>query len=165
MNQKKKIGQSIRFGIVTIICPSMTSIVCKFSCCLVDASCSWSTVLDLRYNAWTAKHCNVFYHSLKSTSKPYAVSFSAHIFWININDCLVIVTDVAIPWVLITVAVVQATGSGDKRPHFTVEPPSRILWPATRGAYAVCRATGHPPPEIHWVTAEGQILTTIPGLR
>ncbi|XP_063362199.1 cell adhesion molecule Dscam2-like isoform X1 [Cydia amplana] len=69
----------------------------------------------------------------------------------------------AIPWILVTLASVQATS--DKRPHFVVEPPSRILWPATRGAHAACRATGHPTPDVHWVTAEGQLLTTLPGLR
>ncbi|KAM3964353.1 cell adhesion molecule Dscam2 [Aphomia sociella] len=62
-------------------------------------------------------------------------------------------------------AVVQVACTGDKRPHFVLEPPSRVLWPATRGAYAACRASGHPSPDIHWVTAEGQLLTTIPGLR
>ncbi|XP_063825275.1 cell adhesion molecule Dscam2-like [Ostrinia nubilalis] len=68
-------------------------------------------------------------------------------------------------FVLVALAVAQAAGTGDKRPHFTMEPPSRLLWPATRGAYAACRATGHPPPDIHWVTSEGQLVTTIPGLR
>ncbi|CAH2106530.1 unnamed protein product [Euphydryas editha] len=71
-----------------------------------------------------------------------------------------------IQWVIgITLAVGLVASSGDKRPHFVVEPPSRVLWPATRGAYAACRATGHPTPEVHWVTAEGQVITTIPGLR
>ncbi|XP_052759492.1 cell adhesion molecule Dscam2-like isoform X1 [Galleria mellonella] len=67
--------------------------------------------------------------------------------------------------ILIALAVAQAASTGDKRPHFVLEPPSRVLWPATRGAYAACRATGHPAPDLHWVTAEGQLLTTIPGLR
>ncbi|KAL0892915.1 hypothetical protein ABMA27_014593 [Loxostege sticticalis] len=67
--------------------------------------------------------------------------------------------------VLVALAVTQAAGTGDKRPHFAIEPPSRLLWPATRGAYAACRATGHPPPDVHWVTSEGQLVTTIPGLR
>ncbi|CAH2268968.1 jg15993 [Pararge aegeria aegeria] len=71
-----------------------------------------------------------------------------------------------IQWIIgITLAVGLAASSGDKRPHFVVEPPSRVLWPATRGAYAACRASGHPTPDVHWVTAEGQVITTIPGLR
>lgn len=67
-----------------------------------------------------------------------------------------------IPW---TLAIIAAALASAKRPHFTVEPPARVLWPATRGAHALCRATGHPTPDVNWVTAEGQILTTIPGLR
>ncbi|KOB73879.1 Uncharacterized protein OBRU01_09329 [Operophtera brumata] len=66
--------------------------------------------------------------------------------------------------ILATLAFTRASAS-DKRPHFAVEPPSRLLWPATRGAYALCRANGHPTPDIHWVTNEGQLYTTIPGLR
>ncbi|KAI8435828.1 hypothetical protein MSG28_004045 [Choristoneura fumiferana] len=66
---------------------------------------------------------------------------------------------------ILLAALAAAQATGDKRPHFVVEPPSRVLWPATRGAHAVCRAAGHPPPDVHWVTAEGQLLTTIPGLR
>ncbi|XP_041978184.1 Down syndrome cell adhesion molecule-like protein Dscam2 isoform X2 [Aricia agestis] len=68
-------------------------------------------------------------------------------------------------WLLVAASLALAASSGDKRPHFTVEPPPRVLWPATRGAHAVCRASGHPQPEVHWVTAEGQVITTIPGLR
>ncbi|CAH2037690.1 unnamed protein product, partial [Iphiclides podalirius] len=68
-------------------------------------------------------------------------------------------------WTVAILAVALATSAGNKRPHFTLEPPSRVLWPSTRGAYAACRATGHPAPDLSWVTAEGQILTTIPGLR
>ncbi|RVE41964.1 hypothetical protein evm_013388 [Chilo suppressalis] len=66
---------------------------------------------------------------------------------------------------LLIALAVQAASTGDKRPHFAVEPPPRLLWPATRGAHATCRATGHPTPDVHWVTAEGQVVTTIPGLR
>ncbi|KAJ8730195.1 hypothetical protein PYW07_017233 [Mythimna separata] len=73
--------------------------------------------------------------------------------------------DYTLPWMLITVAVLEAVGASDKRPRFVTEPPARVLWPATRGAHALCRASGHPPPDVHWVTAEGQLLTTIPGLR
>ncbi|KAJ0177118.1 hypothetical protein K1T71_007127 [Dendrolimus kikuchii] len=61
--------------------------------------------------------------------------------------------------------VIVGARSSDKRPHFVVEPPSRLLWPATKGAYASCRAAGHPTPDLHWITSEGQLLTTIPGLR
>ncbi|XP_072932101.1 cell adhesion molecule Dscam2-like [Epargyreus clarus] len=68
-------------------------------------------------------------------------------------------------WLFFLLSVHLAASSSDKRPHFVVEPPPRVLWPATRGAYATCRATGHPAPDVHWVTAEGQVITTIPGLR
>ncbi|XP_045529464.1 Down syndrome cell adhesion molecule-like protein Dscam2 isoform X2 [Pieris brassicae] len=67
--------------------------------------------------------------------------------------------------VVVVALAIGLAASTDKRPHFTTEPPPRVLWPATRGAYVVCRASGHPTPDIHWVTAEGQVLTTIPGLR
>ncbi|CAG4980130.1 unnamed protein product [Colias eurytheme] len=71
-----------------------------------------------------------------------------------------------IQWALVVIlAIGLAASTGDKRPHFTTEPPPRVLWPATRGAYAVCRASGHPTPDVHWVTSEGQVITTIPGLR
>ncbi|XP_037872857.1 cell adhesion molecule Dscam2 isoform X2 [Bombyx mori] len=66
--------------------------------------------------------------------------------------------------VIVSLVVADASSS-DKRPGFVVEPPSRLLWPSTRGAHAECRATGHPTPDVYWVTAEGQVLTTIPGLR
>ncbi|CAG9094267.1 unnamed protein product [Plutella xylostella] len=69
-----------------------------------------------------------------------------------------------LPWLLATLLLAEGS-SPDKRPQFTTEPPARLLWPATRGATAVCRASGHPTPEVHWVTTEGQVLTTIPGLR
>lgn len=66
-------------------------------------------------------------------------------------------------WMVLTLVVL--VDAIDKRPRFVIEPPARVLWPATRGAHALCRATGHPTPEIHWITSEGQLLTTIPGLR
>ncbi|KAG7302820.1 hypothetical protein JYU34_012799 [Plutella xylostella] len=69
-----------------------------------------------------------------------------------------------LPWLLATLLLAEGS-SPDRRPQFTTEPPARLLWPATRGATAVCRASGHPTPEVHWVTTEGQVLTTIPGLR
>ncbi|KAL4709858.1 hypothetical protein ACJJTC_003821 [Scirpophaga incertulas] len=66
---------------------------------------------------------------------------------------------------LLIALIARVSSTGDKRPHFVVEPPSRLLWPATRGAHAACRAAGHPTPDVHWVTSEGQLVTTIPGLR
>lgn len=74
------------------------------------------------------------------------------------------VSEYTLLWIL-QVLVIGDANAGDKKPHFTIEPPARLLWPATKGAYASCRATGHPPPDVHWVTAEGQLLTTIPSLR
>ncbi|GBP87135.1 hypothetical protein EVAR_99866_1 [Eumeta japonica] len=60
--------------------------------------------------------------------------------------------------------VTALAAAGDKKPQFVLEPPARVLWAATRGAHAHCRATGHPTPAVHWLTADGHPLTTIPGL-
>lgn len=50
-------------------------------------------------------------------------------------------------------------------PAFIQEPPSYVLFSNNTGAQITCLAHGIPTPSITWLTKEGILINTVPGLR
>ncbi|XP_031836496.1 Down syndrome cell adhesion molecule 2 isoform X5 [Nomia melanderi] len=50
-------------------------------------------------------------------------------------------------------------------PSFVMEPPSRVEFSNSSGAWLDCTATGSPPPNIDWSTADGHPVNDVPGVR
>ena len=50
-------------------------------------------------------------------------------------------------------------------PSFLIEPPSRVEFSNSSGAWLDCAATGSPPPNIDWSTADGLPAGDVPGVR
>ncbi|XP_017879716.1 Down syndrome cell adhesion molecule-like protein Dscam2 isoform X1 [Ceratina calcarata] len=50
-------------------------------------------------------------------------------------------------------------------PSFVMEPPSRVEFSNSSGAWLDCTATGSPPPNIDWSTADGHPVNDITGVR
>lgn len=50
-------------------------------------------------------------------------------------------------------------------PSFLIEPPSRVEFSNSSGAWLDCAATGNPTPNIDWSTADGLPATDVPGVR
>ncbi|XP_043583332.1 Down syndrome cell adhesion molecule-like protein Dscam2 isoform X5 [Bombus pyrosoma] len=50
-------------------------------------------------------------------------------------------------------------------PSFVIEPPSRVEFSNSSGAWLDCTATGSPPPNIDWSTADGHPVNDVPGVR
>ncbi|KAK9305336.1 hypothetical protein QLX08_003596 [Tetragonisca angustula] len=76
-------------------------------------------------------------------------------------SCLIIVGAAA--------AVRSAGGHGFdahlRGPSFVMEPPSRVEFSNSSGAWLDCTATGSPPPNIDWSTADGHPVNDVPGVR
>lgn len=69
-----------------------------------------------------------------------------------------------------TVGVVDsASGHGFdahlRGPSFIIEPPSRIEFSNSSGAWLDCAASGTPPPNIDWTTPDGHPIGDVPGVR
>ncbi|XP_076249076.1 Down syndrome cell adhesion molecule 2 isoform X11 [Calliopsis andreniformis] len=66
-------------------------------------------------------------------------------------------------------AVTSAGGHGFdahlRGPSFVIEPPSRVEFSNSSGAWLDCTATGSPPPNIDWSTADGHPVNDVPGVR
>ncbi|XP_076179317.1 Down syndrome cell adhesion molecule 2 [Ptiloglossa arizonensis] len=66
-------------------------------------------------------------------------------------------------------AVTSASGHGFdahlRGPSFVMEPPSRVEFSNSSGAWLDCTATGSPPPNIDWSTADGHPVNDVPGVR
>ncbi|XP_076767050.1 Down syndrome cell adhesion molecule 2 isoform X2 [Xylocopa sonorina] len=66
-------------------------------------------------------------------------------------------------------AVTSAGGHGFdahlRGPSFVMEPPSRVEFSNSSGAWLDCTATGSPPPNIDWSTADGHPVNDVPGVR
>ncbi|XP_076618298.1 Down syndrome cell adhesion molecule 2 isoform X3 [Colletes latitarsis] len=66
-------------------------------------------------------------------------------------------------------AVTSASGHGFdahlRGPSFVMEPPSRMEFSNSSGAWLDCTATGSPPPNIDWSTADGHPVNDVPGVR
>ncbi|XP_048262404.1 Down syndrome cell adhesion molecule-like protein Dscam2 isoform X1 [Bombus terrestris] len=66
-------------------------------------------------------------------------------------------------------AVTSAGGHGFdahlRGPSFVIEPPSRVEFSNSSGAWLDCSATGSPPPNIDWSTADGHPVNDVPGVR
>ncbi|XP_015430998.1 PREDICTED: Down syndrome cell adhesion molecule-like protein Dscam2 [Dufourea novaeangliae] len=66
-------------------------------------------------------------------------------------------------------AVTSAGGHGFdahlRGPSFVMEPPSRIEFSNSSGAWLDCSATGSPPPNIDWSTADGHPVNDVSGVR
>ncbi|XP_048515678.1 Down syndrome cell adhesion molecule-like protein Dscam2 isoform X2 [Athalia rosae] len=65
-------------------------------------------------------------------------------------------------------AVVSSVGGFDahlRGPSFLIEPQSRIEFSNSSGAWLDCAASGSPPPNIDWVTADGLLASDVPGVR
>ncbi|XP_053996008.1 cell adhesion molecule Dscam2-like isoform X5 [Hylaeus anthracinus] len=66
-------------------------------------------------------------------------------------------------------AVTSASGHGFdahlRGPSFVIEPPSRVEFSNSSGAWLDCTATGSPPPNIDWSTADGHPVNDVPGVR
>ncbi|XP_076288258.1 Down syndrome cell adhesion molecule 2 isoform X4 [Lasioglossum baleicum] len=66
-------------------------------------------------------------------------------------------------------AVMSAGGHGFdahlRGPSFVMEPPSRVEFSNSSGAWLDCTATGSPPPNIDWSTADGHPVNDVPGVR
>ncbi|XP_076663878.1 Down syndrome cell adhesion molecule 2 isoform X5 [Andrena cerasifolii] len=75
--------------------------------------------------------------------------------------CLIIVGAAAV--------VTSAGGHGFdahlRGPSFVMEPPSRVEFSNSSGAWLDCTATGSPPPNIDWSTADGHPVNDVPGVR
>lgn len=50
-------------------------------------------------------------------------------------------------------------------PAFIQEPPSYVLFSNNTGAQITCLAHGNPTPTITWLTKDGTLINTVPGLR
>lgn len=50
-------------------------------------------------------------------------------------------------------------------PSIIVEPPSRVEFSNSSGAWLDCTASGSPPPNIDWSTADGLPAGDVPGVR
>ena len=50
-------------------------------------------------------------------------------------------------------------------PAFIQEPPSYVLFSNNTGAQITCLAHGNPTPSITWLTKDGTMINTVPGLR
>lgn len=50
-------------------------------------------------------------------------------------------------------------------PSFVLEPPSRIEFSNSSGAWLDCTASGSPPPNIDWSTADGHPVNDVSGVR
>ncbi|XP_032686648.1 Down syndrome cell adhesion molecule-like protein Dscam2 isoform X7 [Odontomachus brunneus] len=50
-------------------------------------------------------------------------------------------------------------------PSFVLEPPSRIEFSNSSGAWLDCTASGSPPPNIDWSTADGHPVSDVSGVR
>ncbi|RZF32085.1 hypothetical protein LSTR_LSTR017481 [Laodelphax striatellus] len=60
----------------------------------------------------------------------------------------------------------QLKGDSDLRgPGFLMEPPSRVEFSNSSGAWVDCSASGSPTPHLEWTTAEGSTLGDVPGVR
>nr|XP_012139252.1 PREDICTED: Down syndrome cell adhesion molecule-like protein Dscam2 [Megachile rotundata] len=66
-------------------------------------------------------------------------------------------------------AVTSAGGHGFdahlRGPSFVIEPPSRVEFSNSSGAWLDCTATGSPPPNIDWSTADGHPVNDVSGVR
>ncbi|XP_067213972.1 cell adhesion molecule Dscam2 isoform X6 [Linepithema humile] len=67
-------------------------------------------------------------------------------------------------------AVVTSTGGHSfdahlRGPSFMLEPPSRIEFSNSSGAWLDCTASGSPPPNIDWSTADGHTVNDVSGVR
>ncbi|XP_017758309.1 PREDICTED: Down syndrome cell adhesion molecule-like protein Dscam2 isoform X5 [Eufriesea mexicana] len=66
-------------------------------------------------------------------------------------------------------AVTSTSGHGFdahlRGPSFVMEPPSRVEFSNSSGAWLDCTATGSPPPNIDWSTADGHPVNDVPGVR
>ncbi|XP_076388384.1 Down syndrome cell adhesion molecule 2 isoform X4 [Megachile rotundata] len=76
-------------------------------------------------------------------------------------SCLIFIGAVA--------AVTSAGGHGFdahlRGPSFVIEPPSRVEFSNSSGAWLDCTATGSPPPNIDWSTADGHPVNDVSGVR
>uniref|UniRef100_A0A8D9ERR1 Down syndrome cell adhesion molecule-like protein Dscam2 n=1 Tax=Cacopsylla melanoneura TaxID=428564 RepID=A0A8D9ERR1_9HEMI len=52
-----------------------------------------------------------------------------------------------------------------KGPSFLIEPPTKLEFSNSSGAWLDCTATGNPAPTIEWVSMDGMPLMDIPGVR
>lgn len=50
-------------------------------------------------------------------------------------------------------------------PSFEQEPPAHVTFSNNTGAHITCAAHGNPIPSITWLTKDGSIVDTVPGLR
>jgi hypothetical protein len=50
-------------------------------------------------------------------------------------------------------------------PTFAHEPPSHVIFSNNTGSKIACTAHGSPIPLITWLTRDGNIVSTVPGLR
>ncbi|KAG7203543.1 hypothetical protein KM043_013594 [Ampulex compressa] len=50
-------------------------------------------------------------------------------------------------------------------PSFVMEPPSRVEFSNSSGAWLDCTASGSPPPNIDWSTADGHPVNDVPSVR
>ncbi|KAK2583617.1 hypothetical protein KPH14_009555 [Odynerus spinipes] len=50
-------------------------------------------------------------------------------------------------------------------PSFLIEPPSRVEFSNSSGAWLDCTASGSPPPNIDWSTADGHPVNDVPSVR
>lgn len=50
-------------------------------------------------------------------------------------------------------------------PNFVMEPPSKLEFSNSSGGWLDCSATGIPQPTINWLTADGQLVGDISGVR
>ncbi|XP_025156474.1 Down syndrome cell adhesion molecule-like protein Dscam2 isoform X6 [Harpegnathos saltator] len=81
-----------------------------------------------------------------------------------------------IPWgvssTLVQSAAAVVTSAGGhgfdahlRGPSFVLEPPSRIEFSNSSGAWLDCTASGSPPPNIDWSTADGHPVNDVSGVR
>lgn len=52
-----------------------------------------------------------------------------------------------------------------RAPAFLMEPPVRVEFSNSSGAWVDCTADGHPTPKIEWTTTDGTPALDIPGTR
>lgn len=68
-------------------------------------------------------------------------------------------------WASIVISDHSRHGGIVQTPSFSQEPPPQVVFSNNTGAHITCSAHGSPIPLITWLTKDGSVVNTVPGLR
>lgn len=104
--------------------------------------------------------------------RTFSRSFS--LFWLNhikpgrhwlFIELIVFWTSTGLYRSCIATIVVSDHGRRTQIPTFVQEPPSHVVFSNNTGASITCSAHGSPVPSITWLTKDGSLVNSVPGLR